>query len=46
MPKTEGSDEIVMNPLFEKHIRKLECWSVSEPFKERFPEFAAAIADS
>ncbi|KFZ03729.1 hypothetical protein V502_10712 [Pseudogymnoascus sp. VKM F-4520 (FW-2644)] len=46
MPKTDGSDELVMNPLFEKHIRKLECWSVSEPFKERFPEFAAAIEDS
>ncbi|KFY74655.1 hypothetical protein V499_05318 [Pseudogymnoascus sp. VKM F-103] len=45
MPKTDSSGELMMNPLFEKHIRKLECWSVSEPFKERFPEFAAAIED-
>lgn len=43
MSKGESSDEVMMNPLFEKHLQKLESWSVGELFKERFPELAAAI---
>jgi hypothetical protein len=43
MPKGDNNGEILLNPLFEKHVRKLECWSVGEPFKERFPELAAAM---
>lgn len=43
MPKSDDSGEVLMNPLFEKHVRTLGCWSVGEPFKERFPELAVAM---
>ena len=40
----DGTDgEVALNPLFEKHARSLECWSVGESFKERFPELAAEM---
>ncbi|KAL5329682.1 hypothetical protein ACEPPN_003197 [Leptodophora sp. 'Broadleaf-Isolate-01'] len=43
MPKPDDSGELVMNPLFEKRARTLECWSVGEMFKTKFPELAAAM---
>lgn len=39
----DGTGEVSLNPLFEKHALNLECWSVEEPFTERFPELAAEI---
>lgn len=42
MPKVDGNTEVLLNPLFEKQVRRLECWSIEEPFRERFPELAAA----
>jgi hypothetical protein len=35
--------EVILNPLFEKHIQKLSNWTVSREFELRFPEAAAAI---
>lgn len=36
-------DVIVLNPIFEKHVRRLDNWTVSGQFKEYLPEMAAAI---
>lgn len=35
--------EVILNPLFEKHIQKLSNWTVSRDFELRFPEAAAVI---
>ncbi|PVH77653.1 hypothetical protein DL98DRAFT_423430 [Cadophora sp. DSE1049] len=43
MPRPDDSGELLMNPLFEKRVRTLECWSVGEMFKARFPELASAM---
>jgi hypothetical protein len=37
--------EFLMNPLFEKHIRKLENWTVGEPIKKQYPELIPAMLD-
>ena len=39
----DSTGEVSLNPLFEKHALNLQCWSVGEPFKERFPELAAEM---
>ncbi|KAE8345044.1 hypothetical protein BDV24DRAFT_159878 [Aspergillus arachidicola] len=39
----EVENGMILNPIFEKHIRKLENWNVSGPFKEYLPGLAAAI---
>ncbi|KAJ5668455.1 uncharacterized protein N7477_007025 [Penicillium maclennaniae] len=36
-------DVIVLNPIFEKHVRRSDNWTVSGQFKEYLPEMAAAI---
>ena len=36
--KTSERDEPVMNPVFERHIRRLENWSLGPSFAEKFPE--------
>ncbi|KAL2890924.1 BZIP transcription factor [Ceratocystis lukuohia] len=38
-----GSRELMINPVFEAHIRKLENWSVSRDFLDTFPEFEHLI---
>lgn len=43
IPKGDGTSEVSLNPLFEKVVGTLDCWSVGEPFKERFPELAAMV---
>jgi hypothetical protein len=40
MLRSETSNELVMNPLFVGHARKLENWSVGDAFKKQFPELA------
>lgn len=35
-------NNVVLNPIFKKHIRKLDNWTVSGHFKEYLPEMAAA----
>ncbi|PYH95283.1 hypothetical protein BO71DRAFT_398192, partial [Aspergillus ellipticus CBS 707.79] len=36
-------DSIVFNPIFEKHVRKLDNWTVSGQFRDYLPEMMAAI---
>ncbi|KAJ6032420.1 hypothetical protein N7540_003152 [Penicillium herquei] len=37
---------IIMNPIFEKHIQKLDNWTVSAQFKKALPGLAAVINQS
>ncbi|KAL2834560.1 hypothetical protein BJY01DRAFT_83820 [Aspergillus pseudoustus] len=39
---TQG-DNVQLNPIFEKHIRNLNNWTVAKPFQEYLPDMAAAI---
>jgi hypothetical protein len=39
---TSEHDEPVMNPVFERHIRRLENWSLGPLFAETFPELVEA----
>ena len=40
------SKVVITNPVFEEHIRQLKNWSVSEPFRQRFPELSALIDET
>lgn len=43
---TTGSDEygsILMNPIYEEHVRQLKNWTVGDNFRRKFPEMAAII---
>lgn len=33
----EGEEELVINPVFERHLRRLENWTVGDAFYEAFP---------
>lgn len=37
------SEDAVLNPVFEQHLRQLKNWSVGEGFKRKFPELSAII---
>lgn len=37
------TDELVLNPVFEKHIRDLNNWSLGPAFAESFPALADAV---
>ncbi|KAL2826257.1 hypothetical protein BDW59DRAFT_161094 [Aspergillus cavernicola] len=37
------TDTARFNPIFEKHVRKLDNWTVREPFKDYLPEMIPAI---
>ncbi|KAI5294526.1 hypothetical protein KEM52_003804 [Ascosphaera acerosa] len=37
---TAGCDELLINPVFEQHLRKLENWSLGSRFTQAFPELA------
>lgn len=37
------AENIQFNNIFEKHVRKLSNWTVSEPFKDYLPEMIPAI---
>lgn len=42
--QAEGSSQtVVINPIFEQHIRQLKSWTVDEPFRLRFKELAGLI---
>jgi hypothetical protein len=34
---TEGEDSVLMNPVFETHLRDLNNWSMGTIFRENFP---------
>jgi hypothetical protein len=35
--------DVILNPLFEKHIRKISNWTVSPSFGRHFPEAAVLL---
>ncbi|KAE8352723.1 hypothetical protein BDV28DRAFT_134612 [Aspergillus coremiiformis] len=37
---TGGSDDLIINPVFERHIRNLSNWSLGSAFAEAFPALA------
>lgn len=36
-------NNVILNPIFKKHIRKLDNWTASGHFKDYLPEIVAAI---
>ncbi|KAK1980001.1 BZIP transcription factor [Colletotrichum cereale] len=34
------SDEVLINPVFERHLRRLENWTLGQPFAQTFPKLA------
>ncbi|KAF9878484.1 BZIP transcription factor [Colletotrichum karsti] len=34
------SDEVVINPVFERHLRRLENWTLGQAFNQTFPKLA------
>ncbi|KAK4197599.1 hypothetical protein QBC40DRAFT_341869 [Triangularia verruculosa] len=34
----EEEEEIMINPVFERHLSRLECWSLGEEFERAFPQ--------
>ncbi|KAL4876846.1 hypothetical protein BJY04DRAFT_222694 [Aspergillus karnatakaensis] len=40
---TTHMDRMEFNPIFEKHVRKLDNWTVRSAFKDYLPEFTSAI---
>jgi len=38
-----GKEDAVLNPIFEKHVRKLSNWTVSAQFERQMPELFAAV---
>ncbi|RDW76950.1 hypothetical protein BP6252_05003 [Coleophoma cylindrospora] len=43
IPPGQYNTEYLLNPLFVKNVRRLECWSIQELFTARFPELAALM---
>jgi hypothetical protein len=39
----KGVKQVVVNPIFNEHIRQLTNWVIGEPFRKRFPEFAHLV---
>ncbi|KAF9886164.1 hypothetical protein FE257_011989 [Aspergillus nanangensis] len=39
-------DHVILNPIFEKHVRRLSNWTVSSQFKDYLPEMMDAIGSS
>lgn len=35
------ADEVVMSPAFERHVNRLESWSLGPRFAARYPELEA-----
>ena len=46
MQSSVDEKEFTMNPLFEKHIRKLDSWTVGDPFKKQYAELVAAMLEN
>jgi len=43
---TPAQGKVTINPIYEEHIRQLKNWSVSEMFRNRFPEMGQIIDQS
>ena len=41
--ETKVLEDPILNPVFEQHLRQLKNWSVSDPFRCRFPELSDII---
>ena len=42
-PTSRDDSEKVLNPIFEKYIRRLRNWTVSSEFESYYPEMSPAI---
>lgn len=40
--RTDDQD-VILNPIFEKHIQRLSNWTVTPEFEEYFPEMKPAL---
>lgn len=40
---TAGCDELLINPVFEQHLRNLDNWSLGPRFKQAFPHLTDAV---
>lgn len=38
----EGEEEVCVNPVFERHMERLESWTLGEAFNLAFPELAGS----
>jgi hypothetical protein len=43
---SRGGDELEMSSIFEKHVRRLENWTVSPVFEAHYPELKGFVAGS
>ncbi|KAH7087227.1 hypothetical protein FB567DRAFT_62881 [Paraphoma chrysanthemicola] len=41
--KNPSTEDAVLNPVFEQHLRRLENWSVSDKFRRNFPALGVII---
>lgn len=41
--RDDGSDEMVLNNIFEKHILRLSNWTIAAKFEEVYPEMIQAL---
>jgi hypothetical protein len=40
---TSGSDELCINPVFERHLLDLNNWSLGAEFRDAFPALCAGV---
>jgi hypothetical protein len=40
---TPGSDELCINPVFERHLRDLNNWSLGPEFRSAFPALCSGV---
>jgi hypothetical protein len=41
--ETMNTDDEVLNPVFEQHLRQLKNWTVADGFRRRFTELSTII---
>jgi len=41
--KNDESGSILINPVYEEHLRQLKNWTVAEKFRRKFPKMAEII---
>lgn len=44
--RDEHTGHLVIAPIFEKHVRRLSNWTVSQEFEDYFPDLAKATKGS
>jgi hypothetical protein len=39
----KGVKQVIVNPIFDEHIRQLTNWAIGDAFRKRFPEVAKLV---